>query len=162
MASTTARAQELAARLKAVNDDIIATVEGAGDAEWQRQSPSEGWSVGVLAHHCAQVQGFFTEVIAGSKAGEQSPTTLSQEVIDESNARHAHDFANVGTTETLEALRTNGAEAVRQIGGLTDENLDQAAVVIGGQELTWAQVVEFALINHFSEHLASMRATIAG
>jgi len=162
MAGITTRAGELAAQLEEVNSKIVSTVTDATGAQWRQQSPSEGWSVGVLAHHCAQVQGFFAGVMAGSEGREPSPTTLTSQVIEENNARHARDFADVGKSETLDALRVHGAAAVRHVSSLTDERLDQAAVVFDGQELNWSQVVEGALIGHLNEHLASMRATIAG
>ena len=162
MSRTATRAGALATRLEAVNDDIITLVTDANDEQWRRQSTSEGWSVGVLAHHCAQVQGFFAGVMAGAEEKEPSPTTLTTQVVEENNALHARDFADVGKSETLDALRAHGAAAVRHTRTLTDERFDQTAVVFDGQELNLAQVVEFALINHLNEHLASMRATIAG
>ena len=95
MARTTTRAGELAARLEAVNDDIITLVTGANDEQWRRQSTSEGWPVGVLAHHTALVQHFFTGVIEKLAATEPSATTLVSQDIDQINARHAQEFADL-------------------------------------------------------------------
>ncbi|MGI8688130.1 MAG: hypothetical protein ACR2M3_06080 [Thermomicrobiales bacterium] len=48
------RAEELAAQFEAVNDEVIAMVTGCTDEQWRRPCASEGWSVGVVAHHNAR------------------------------------------------------------------------------------------------------------
>jgi uncharacterized damage-inducible protein DinB len=156
---TRIRAEELAAQYEAVNDAIVETVSECTAEQWQRVTASEGWPVGVVAHHVSQVQGLFVRVLAGLSSAESSLIALTMKDINENNARHARDFAGVGKPETLEALRENGAALERQIRGLDNEQLAQRAFVIDGQELNGDQVIEFGVIGHFREHLESMRDT---
>ena len=160
-ARMTAPAEELADRFEAVNDEIIAIVTGCTDAQWRQPCASEGWPVGVVAHHIAVVQGAFARMVETLAAGETFSPRSSMEEVHRSNALHARAHAAVGKPETLDALRTNGAAIAQRLRSLGDEHLDRTAGVFGGRELSVAQVVEWIVIGHAAEHLASLRATIA-
>lgn len=155
------RAEQFAAAFEAVNGEVIAAVSGCTDEQWQRTSAAEGWPVGVLAHHIADVQGAFNHIVGSLAAGETYTPNTSMEEIHASNAKHARDYAGVGKAEVLDTLQTNGATGVELIRGLSDAQLDQAAGVYGGNALSVAQVVEWIVIGHAREHLESLRATLA-
>lgn len=157
---TTSRGEALAAALAAVNARIIATVEACTDEQWRTPTAAEGWPVGVVAHHIAEVQQFFAGTLANAPAtGDADPAVLTSAFVEGNNARHAREAAGVGKDETLALLRAAGAEADLALRGLGDDRLDAVLVVFDGNELTVAQTVEGALIGHFEEHLASIRAT---
>ena len=160
MSRTMTRGEALATRLEAVTDEMLTTVSACTDEQWCRATVSEGWPVGVVAHHVAEVQRFFAGILTALAAGERSPAVVLGEDIDQNNARHARDFAAVGKPETLNALRDSGATLTRVLRALSDEDLGTVALAIDGQELSAEQVVELALINHFREHLASIRAAM--
>jgi uncharacterized protein YndB with AHSA1/START domain len=159
-AATTARVERFAAQFQAVNDDIIAIVDTCTDEQWRQACVNEGRSVGVVAHHVAVVHRDFTRIIEALAAGATHSPRSSMEDVDRGNARHARAHAAVGQAETLDVLRTNGAALTHLLRGLGDEHLDRVAGVFGGHELTVAQVVEWVVIGHAREHLASIRATI--
>ena len=159
---TLSRAQQLATEFETVNDGILDTVANATPEQWQRVTESERWPAGVVAHHVAEVQRFFTGVIAGLIDGEATPEELRGADVDANNARHAAEFANVGKKETLDALRVNGVALAERIRGLDDEQLARVAFVIDGQNVTAEQVVTIAVIAHFREHLGSPRHALAG
>jgi uncharacterized damage-inducible protein DinB len=159
---TLSRAQQLATGFEVVNDGILDAVANATPEQWQRVTESERWPAGVVAHHVAEVQRFFTGVIAGLADVETAPVELRGTDVDANNARHAAEFANVGKTETLDALRANGAALAERIRGLDDDQLARVALVFDGQELTAEQVIAVAAIAHFQEHLGSLRQALAG
>ena len=159
--ATTSRGEQFAGQLEAVNERVIATVEGCTDEQWGRPTAAEGWPVGVVVHHISEVQRFFAGVLGALAAGDVPPATLSSAFVEENNARHARDFASVGKEETLALLQTTGPGLVGLLRGLTDEEFDRTAVEFDGQPLSVAQVAEFALAAHLDEHLASIRATLA-
>lgn len=159
--STTNRGDHLAAQLDAINDEVIAAVEACTDEQWRRPTAAEGWPVGVVAHHIAEVQQALGGAVGALAAGEFPPAAMSSASVEENNARHARDRAAVGKAETLAALRASGPELARLLRGLADEQVDSVAMVFDGNEMTVAQVVEFALVGHFGQHLDSIRATIA-
>lgn len=146
--------------IAAVNDEIMAAIEGCTDEQWQRVTASEQWPVGVVAHHTGAVQKAFARVLGALETGAPVPQ-FSAEDVEASNARHAQEFAAVDKPETRAFVRTNGAALVDATSRLTDERLNQVAGTFGGYELTVAQLLEFAVIAHLNEHLASIRATIA-
>jgi hypothetical protein len=160
MSSLTTRTEQLAAEFAAVNADAIATVTGCTTAQWRQPCVNEGRSVGVVAHHIATVHHDFTGLLTALVAGQTRSPGSSMEQVHASNARHARDFATVGQSETLDLLRTNGAAVIQLLGRLDDEQLDRTAGVFGGNELSVARVVEWIVIGHAREHLASIRATI--
>lgn len=157
---TVTQAADLAAQFAAVNDALIDAATSSSDDQWQRVTASEGWSVGVVAHHVSEVQRYFIGVLTTLIAGDAPRPSLTSQDVDENNASHARQYAGVGQAETLDALTTNGATLVRLIEALDDAQLARPAFNIDGQELTAAQVVQFGLIGHFQEHLASIRATL--
>ncbi len=154
------QAEQLAAQFEAVNNGVIAAVTGCTDEQWRQPCASEGWPVGVVAHHIAFVHRAFARIIETLAAGETLPPRVSMEVVHRSNAQHARDYAAVGKPETLDALRTNGSAIVQLLRRLDDEQLDRTTTVFGEQERSVAQVVEWIVIGHAGEHLASIRATI--
>lgn len=159
---TLSRAQQLATEFETVNDGILDTVANATPEQWQRVTESERWPAGVVAHHVAEVQRFFTGLIAGLADIDAAPVELRGADVDANNARHAAEFANVGKTATLDALRANGTALAERIRGLDEDQLARVALVFDGQELTTEQVVVLAMIAHFQEHLGSLRQALAG
>lgn len=155
----TTRTEQLAAEFTAVNDDVIATVMQCTDEQWRQPCVNEGRSVGVVAHHIATVHRDFTGLLTALVAGQTWSPGSSMADVDEGNARHARDYATVGKPETLDLLRTNGTAVTELLGRLDDEQLDRIAGIFGGHELTVARVVEWIVIGHAREHLASIRAT---
>ena len=156
----TTRTEQLAAQFTAVNDDAIAAVTRCTAEQWRLPCVDEGRSVGVVAHHIATVHRDFTGLLTALAAWRTRSPSSSMEEVHASNARHARDFATVGQAETLDLLRTNGAAVVGFLDRLDEEQLDRIAGVFGGHELTVAQVVEWIVIGHAWEHLASIHATI--
>lgn len=157
------RAADLAAKLDEANAAVIETVENSSDADWQRVTPGEGWSVGVTARHIAAshlpIMGLVELVATG---GEVPPVTM--EMFHASNAQHAQEHANCTREEVLEILRRDGKAAADKLRGLNDEQLDRTASMAfaDGAEMSAGQLVEMILLGHPTQHLASIKAAIAG
>jgi hypothetical protein len=161
-AAASARAAELAARFDALNAEVVAAIDGCTDEEWRRTSVGEGWPIGTVAHHIAIVQGAFARIVVRLAAGETYSPQMSWEEIDRGNAEHARDFATVGKPETLAPLEESRDAIGRMVRSLTAADLDRTAGRFGERELTVAQVLEWVVIAHAAEHMASIRATLAG
>ena len=152
------RAQALATRFEQANADVIRAVEPLSDAQWGAKTAEEGWTVGVVAHHIAQShQGVagLAEIVA---SGKPVPS-ITWDVIHQGNASHARDHAHCTKAETLALLRDNGAAAAKLVRGLSDQQLDRSASVIGNT-MSAGQVVEHILIGHPQGHLASIKAAL--
>ena len=160
MSATTTRVADYAARFEAANGEVIALIRGCTDEQFQQPCVNEERPVGVVAHHVALVNGAFARIVEKLAAGEIYSPTMSWAEIDRGNAQHARDHAAVGKQETLDALRANGDAVAQGLRSLRDDQLERVAGTFGDRELTVAQVVEYVVIGHTAEHLASIRATL--
>ncbi|MFN8513234.1 MAG: DinB family protein [Chloroflexia bacterium] len=161
MTTTTARTDQYAAQFEAINNEVIAIVEGCTDAQWQQPCVNEERPVGVVAHHIGVVHRDFLRIVERLASGQTFSPNMSMDVVHESNAQHARDHAEIGKQEVIDALRTNGATLAQSLRSLRDEQLDRVAGTFGGNELTVSQVLEWIVIGHATEHLGSIRSTVA-
>jgi uncharacterized damage-inducible protein DinB len=152
------RAESLAEQFEAVNGELIAAVEAASDEDWKRTCQGEGWSVAVTAHHIASSNNAVAGFVQAIATGQQIPP-ITMEMIDQGNAQHALEYANCSREETLELLRDGGAQTVKRLRGLSDEQLDRTAVfaAMDNAELSAQQFAEMILIGHSKQHLQSIR-----
>ena len=155
------RATTLADQLERVNDDLIATIEGCTDEQWQNACAGETWSVGVTAHHVATSTRDVGQLVRMVANGETFPP-ITMDTIHQQNERHARDYAGCTREETAALAREHGAAAVSLVRGLDDEQLNRSARVLGDQEMTAGAIVEHILIGHVDSHLQSIRAALEG
>ena len=152
------RAESLAERFETVNGELIAAVEAASADEWKRTCQGEGWSVAVTAHHIATSNNAVAGFVQAIATGQEIPP-ITMEMIDQGNAQHAVEYANCTKEETLALLRDGGAQTVKNLRGLSDEQLDRTAVLpaMNNAEVSAQQFAEMILIGHSNEHLESIR-----
>ena len=155
----TNQVETFAAQFEAANDDLIAAVAGCADADWGRRCANEERTVGAVARHVADVYPAFAGIVATFAAGRTFSPAPSQADVDRENAATVAE-ATPGREETLAALRANGAALADQLRRLSDDQLDRVAGTFGGNELRVAQVLEWVVIGHTLEHLATVRGTI--
>ena len=153
--------EELASRLNTLLVQLRETIEGCSDRGW-KATTREGWPVGVTAHHAASHTGLahFARAIA---SGERSPLAdFTADAINQGNAGHATEFANVTRKQTLEQLLADGQAAVDAVRGMTDADLAKTAAMAfaGGAQLSARQVIEGPLLGDVQAHLESIRAAI--
>ena len=154
-----ARAEQLANKFDQSCRDFTSFVEKLTDADWKKQTASEKWSVGVVAHHVAGACGAIGGIVKNVAKGEPLPP-LTMEAIHDMNAKHAKEFSNVTKADALSLFRTGASSASGIVRGLSDAELDKSAALLGGPLMTATQVIEGVLINHINEHLGSMRAAV--
>ncbi len=157
----TTRIDELAGQIEAGNQDYLSIVGGCSDEQWSQVCPNEERTVAVVAHHMATVQSGLAGLVAGAMTGDLPDVPGSMDEIDQMNAEHAHDNVGVSQAETLEALRIGGDAFLTQVRSLKDEDLDRSVGVLVRNEMTIGQVIQFAIIAHQQEHLASIRGALA-
>ncbi len=157
-----ARSEALAKAFEAKAAEMTAALEKLSDADWKKVTAAEKWPVGVTAHHVASSH----EGIAGlvkTLAGGQSVPNLTMAMIDEGNAQHAKEFANVAKPETIALHKKGVAAAASVVRGIDDPDLDRSATVLQGMPaMSTQQAIEGILINHITGHLGSIKATVGG
>jgi hypothetical protein len=150
------RAEQLAAQFEATTQDAIEAAQSCTDAMWRKPVPNDGRTVGVVTHHMAAGDvpiGSLVELMAN---GRPLPP-VTPEMINQGNATHAQQFANVTQDEAIAALRENGTNAAKMLRGLTDEQLDRSSDFLGTQWTT-ERAIQQILIGHIAGHTEAIRA----
>jgi uncharacterized damage-inducible protein DinB len=147
------RARNLAQQFEQANHELIATVEGLSDHQWRTETPGDGRTVGVVAHHVAGGHAGIAGLVQRIANGESFPMPN----IDKMNAEHAVQYANATKAETLALLRQNGAASAAMVRGLGDAQLDRVG---GSMGMSAAQAIERILIGHVNDHHGSIRKAI--
>jgi hypothetical protein len=154
---------QLLAQVEEATAATTAVIEKCSNGDWETAVPDEGRTVGVVLHHIAYAIPFVVEWAINLAHGEGAPA-ISYDDIHGLNHQHAEAQANVDKATTLTLLQTNVQAAQEQLGQLTDADLQVAATfpLIGGQAITTQQMVQWFLVNHAHNHLATVHNTIGG
>lgn len=155
------RAEALASRFAAANDEFVATIEECTDAQWRTTCPDEERPVGVVAHHVAGAQRAAAGWMQAVASGQPLPP-LTIELINQLNARHAERHSTTGKDETVALLRHNGQETAALIRALSDAELDRtgSAPLFGPNPISAEQIISHVLIAHIMGHLRSIRQAL--
>lgn len=159
--ATSERARALAWRFRQANDALIATVAGCTPAQWRATCADTGWTVGVQAHHIAAGEAAIAGIVRDAAASHPHPP-MPPGRLDEINARHAAEFADVTKEETSILLRENGARAAEVYRALSDAQLALTVTLAEGHAMTVADVVERLAIGEIERHGAEIRRALAG
>ena len=157
-----AKSEALAKQFEAKAQEATAVLEKLSDADWKKVTAAEKWSVGVTAHHVAGAHEPIAGIVKTIASGQAMPH-FTMQMLDESNAKHAQEFASVSKADTI-ALHTKGAAAAAAVvRGLSDEQLAKSGPVLAGMPAMSAeQIVSGILINHIDDHFGSIKKTIGG
>ena len=154
------RAEDLARQFDAKASEATGVLERLSDADWNKVTTAEQWSVGVTAHHIAVSHELIAGIIKTLAEGQPGPN-ISMDVIHQMNAKHAQDHATCTKTETLAAHKQGAAAAAAVVRGLSDAQLDRAGAVLAGlPPMSAGQLAGGLLVGHVDEHLGSIRATV--
>ena len=155
------RAAALAARVDAVNDEVIAFAQRCSREEWRRTTTDEQWPVGVVCRHIARSFEVYPAIIRRQVSGEPPPAGYTWDDIHRSNAQQAQEWAEGTQEEAVALLRRHGDALTRTIRPLTDRQLDRtAASPLTGTVRSTEQVIE-SMIGHAHGHLESAWATVS-
>jgi SAM-dependent methyltransferase len=160
--SSSRRAELLADRIEEGAAGLAAFAEGLSEAEWRTPvSATDSRSVGVIVHHVASMYPIEIDV-ARTVASGKAVTDVTPEVVNEINAKHAHDYAGVTKAAALELVRRNSREAATAVRAFTDEGLDRAAPfsLSFGAPVTAQFIIEDHALRHSWHHLARIRKAL--
>ena len=142
---------------------VTAVIEGCSEEAWKTAVPEEERTVGVLLHHIAYAYPFVVDWACQLAQGEVTPA-VSYDDIHAINHQHAETHANIDPAATLALLKSNAQAAQAQIGQLSDADLQVSApfALIGGQEISVQQMVQWFLVNHAHNHVAAIHKALGG
>lgn len=159
---TRTNAEALLSRYAQALSDALATVEQLDVDDMRRQSPENQCSVAALAAHISSVHETVAGWIQTLTAGKALPS-ITMTDIDRNNADGAARNADLGKHEVIARLRASGATMTAVLRRLDDEDLKRSgSFTLAGGEIDVQSLVEAAVLAHTDEHLASLRAAVAG
>jgi hypothetical protein len=155
------RANTLADRITQGADALAVFAKGLSDSDWQTPVPGDGRTIGVIVHHVASMYPLEIE-LAQSLASGKPITGATMDVVDQMNAKHAQEHAEVGKQETLDFLHHTSKAASEAVRAFTDAELDSAAEVSLNADapLTAQFFIEDHALRHSFHHLARIRMTL--
>jgi hypothetical protein len=143
----------------ATHAELVTFIEGCSDADWNTECPGEGWTVGVVLHHCVWGYEVSDGWLSLMRRGEAIPT--SPEEHSANNARMAAARAAVTRAEVLDLASANAAAHVQVLRGLTEEELDREVPFGPAGGIPMAVRRMAGNTNHVRHHLGSARAAVA-
>ena len=157
------RTHALADRLERGARELAALASGLNTAEWETPVPKDGRKIGVMVHHVASVYPIEVQLAQTIAAGNPVTGVTANE-IDAMNAEHARQNDGVTKEATIDLLRRNSSAAADAIRALSDEQLDEAALVslYSDAPLTCQFVLEDHAVRHSYHHLARIRGALNG
>jgi hypothetical protein len=153
------RTEALVEGFEQINRELVAIAEQCSDSDWQTLCLAEGWPVGLTIHHVANGydQEGWVALLIQAVADEQPLPAEAPQDYNEWLQR----YANCTQQETIDQIDRNSDAAVSLIRSLSDEQLDRTYISPStGMPRTTEQLIQRMLIDHASEHLASIQATI--
>ena len=153
------RATQLADHTDQAITQVVAFVESVPDDKWTVFCAPEQCTVAALASHIAvSTTGVLNALVKPVVQGE-APPPITPEQLHAGNAENARKYANRPKAEVLADLHANGQEASSYVRGLSDEELQQSAVLFFSPDPVSADfIIENVLVNHTLGHLESLRA----
>jgi hypothetical protein len=148
-------------QLETAVNAVITFAEQCTDEQWQTDIPEEGGTVGMVTHHVAfgiaPVMGWATAAATGGEL-----PALTRDRLHQYNAQHAQQHASPNQAATIATLHEQKAAAIQKLNDLNDEQLAQPTTfaLVGEQEITGQQMVEWFLINHCHNHLKNIKETL--
>lgn len=159
-----ARAAELATRLRVGVEEVAALARGCPDERWQQRCEGTGWTVGAVVRHIAF--GLDLEEVGGRALvnGDPLPAIYqSRQALDEMNDAQAERFAQEPREETIADLEAAARSAESFVAGLTDEQLAiEGRLPLLDTDMTVEQFVERIMVGHIHGHLPALRAALGG
>jgi hypothetical protein len=150
------QAREMAARFRAVNEEVIRFATGCSAADWRRMVPHEARSVAYLIAHLAYGYAVETHALAAFVVGQELPS-LTMDDLHARNAARWEADPYPQQAETLAGLREEGERAAQAIAQLSDADLDKPARYGPLPEMRVAEFVARIMIGHPGMHLPGIR-----
>lgn len=157
----TLQAKDLANKLQAFNDRVIAVVERISEADWNKQSREEDWTVGVVARHIGAGHYSVIDLADMIVAGRPLPDFTMGTITQMANA-HAAAHADCTKAEVESILRKNGKKLVDTVAGWSDAQVNVKAFLPAfDNEVSAGQIIEWVVFESAGGHLESIEKTLS-
>ena len=143
------RKEQIADTLRESREELLAAVAGLKDADWQRETPCEGWTVkDVIGHVGVGEPG---NIIMVRRILSDEEGAVPGFDLDRYNRRQVEKRRDKSTSELLDDLSTARESTLAFFGDLSDEQLDKRGHRTTGEETTVEQIF-YRIAGHEREH----------
>jgi hypothetical protein len=151
------RAKDLAQRIRAFNNELMAFTENCTEDDW-RKVCAEDWTLGVVARHLGAGHYGALDLAKMIVSGEGLPDLSMDQIVQMAN-QHAREHADCTKPEVLDILRENGETVINYVAGLGDADLDRTShLAMMGGEISAQQLIENVILQSGGEHFVNMKA----
>ena len=158
--ASSSQARMLAWEFEHANQQLADTLETCSSKQWQAMCVDTGWTVAVQAHHVASNHRVIANVIQDAAQGRPH-APLPSRILDESNDRHAVEFANISRDDVVELLRRDGPAVAISYRVLSDEQLKRPGWHLNESGApTVTDLIKHLAIGEIERHGAAIREAI--
>ena len=155
------RANDLAERLRAFNNEVVLFVKGCSAEDWQKVCSWEQWSVGTTVRHIGAGHFSAVELARMMVGGTKLPHLTMDEIVKMAN-RDAREHETCSKDEVLEILSRNGKTMVDFVEGLEDSDLDRTGYLsLSDKEISVQQLIESIILQSGGQHFKNVGSAIA-
>lgn len=151
-----AHGEVLADEIDAEIKKLVATLDPLSDEEWRRTAPADGWPVGLVAFHIAlgleRQAGWVEQALEGGP-----PHQFSWDVTNQMNAALANAGILPSKPFVLAGLPVAAARLCALLRAVSDADLARVALSSGGKTASIESLMKKRMMQHISEHGASIR-----
>jgi len=152
------RKAAIAAALTATRDQLQAITSGLQEADWQRPTPNEGWTIkDVLAHLTASEPGL---VVMARRILNDEESAVAGFDVHRYNQRQVEKRRERSGAELLDDLAAARQETLALLAELSEAQLDKPGRRTTGEETTLEGVFR-QISGHTETHTADIRRTLA-
>jgi len=156
------RAEALASTLEKGAANLVSFAESLNDSEWKTPvGTHDTRKIGVIVHHVGTM--YPLEIALAQKlAGGGVIDDVTWDMVDEINAKHAHEHGAVTKADAIALVRQNSVAAAAAIRAMSDAELDRVAPnsMYGNAPLSCQFFLEDHAVRHSFHHLAKVRAAL--
>ena len=154
---------ERSAVLREVGEAVataLGTARAMTDAESRRMSAAESWPAVIVAYHIGlglrRQAGFIARALTG-----EEPFEFQWEPTHDMNAVNAREHASMSHVEAASEIEEGWARLQTVMARMTEEDWSRDVFSFGGRSRSADVVLRRIVLPHVTEHLQSLRTTVA-
>jgi hypothetical protein len=140
--------------------EALATVRGLSADACRRRSAAEGWPAVIVAYHIGlglrRQAGFIARALT-----REEPFEFEWEPTHDINAMNAREHATMSQDEAAREIADGWGRLIAVVDRMTEADWARDVFSFEGRARSAETVLRRIVLPHVTEHLASLRATVA-
>jgi DinB family protein len=146
--------------LRAAVSDALAMSRGLDEEQCRLRSVGEGWPAVIVAYHIGlglrRQAGFIARALTG-----EEPFAFEWEPTHDINAVNAREHASMSKDDATLEIEQGWSRLQAVIARMAEDDWAREVFAYGGRRLSADVVLRRIVLRHVTEHLESLRRTLA-